>query len=308
MSHPDHTVHIETVAWEQQRETLRNLRGTVFIQEQQVPQDVEWDDQDADATHFLISSDNTPIGCGRLLADGKVGRMAILPEQRRRGIGAQLLAHILEAGKARGLRRLYLHAQTHALPFYEACGFIAQGDIFSEAGIEHQAMEVELNYSGFNQFISGVTYPQPFARLAIELAITADRELRIFSPSLDHDIFDNPDMADALSQLARRSRLSRVRILVTDWRPLVARGHRLVTVAQRLSSIVQIQEISNHPEAPADTFLVRDLNGTLYNPGEADRNGFFEPDSRASARRFIDRFDLLWHKSQPHPELRILGI
>ncbi|MEP5764730.1 MAG: GNAT family N-acetyltransferase, partial [Halieaceae bacterium] len=273
-------VLIEHVSWTVHRETLRSLRGKVFIEEQKVPQEIEWDDHDEDANHFLITLDTLALACGRLLPDGKIGRMAVLPEHRGQGLGRQLLQFIVEHARQNGVKRLYLHAQTHALKFYEDAGFQVYGEEFEEAAIPHAAMEMLIDYSGSDQFITGVGYPEPFATLALELARTARRHLRIYSYRLDPDVFDNGEMVSALTALARRGRFSEIRILISDAKPMAQQGHRLLSLARRLSSTISIRVLTEHPELPDATYLVRDGDGVVFKPDERARPGFYEPDSR----------------------------
>jgi predicted GNAT family N-acyltransferase len=301
-------VSVEVVDWESGRDELRAIRDRVFIEEQGVPSTIEIDDKDANCTHFLLRRNSVALGCARLQEDGKVTRMAVLPEQRGRGLGAALLTAIIEHAKKSGTRRLFLHAQDQAINFYEGAGFKLDGEGFLEADIPHHAMSLDIDFSGAKQFISGVHYPEPFATLAIELAATANRQLRIYSPKLDHAVFDRQAMADAIAALARNSRYSDVRILVCDSEPMVKQGHRLLNLSRRLPSSVHIQTLSEHPNLPDYSFVIRDTNGTIYKPTDNDREGFYEPDSRASAKRFIEQFDELWSRSKPDPELRILGI
>ena len=180
---PDY--QIEQVSWNLHKETLRSIRGKVFIEEQNVPQEIEWDDHDDTATHFLLTHNTVALACGRMLPDGKVGRMAVLKEQRGKGLGRQLLDYIVEHARQHGMSRLHLHAQSHAANFYLDAGFFHYGEPFEEAGIPHVAMEMLIDFSGTDQFISNVSYPQPFSQLAVELALSARRELRIYSAVLD---------------------------------------------------------------------------------------------------------------------------
>ncbi len=153
---------IAEVTWDRQREPLARLRQTVFVEEQSVPEELEWDDQDADAFHVLAKwHDGTPIGCGRMplaaayslslppdLADrigaatpiGKIGRMAVLPDYRRQGVGAALLSTLVNRAKTLGLPLVMLEAQVGALAFYNRYGFTAYGDIYVDAGIDHRKM------------------------------------------------------------------------------------------------------------------------------------------------------------------------
>ncbi len=124
---------------------LAAVRRAVFIVEQGVPEALEWDEHDATATHWLATlADGTPIGCARLLPDGHIGRMAVLPAWRRQGIGRALLDAALMRAQARGDTTAYLSAQIHALDFYRRAGFATRGAPYDEAGIPHIAMQINL--------------------------------------------------------------------------------------------------------------------------------------------------------------------
>jgi predicted GNAT family N-acyltransferase len=299
---------IEVVGWEQYREILDSIRGQVFRDEQQVPEDIEQDGKDEGATHFLLTRETVPLGCGRMLPDGKIGRMAILQQHRGQGLGHQLLDFILEQARHQGIKRLYLHAQTHALDFYLGAGFIPFGDEFEEAGIPHSAMELPVDFHGTGHPVKGLTYPEPFATLALELALTARRSLCIYSQQLDCEVFDSPEMVSAITALARRSRYSDVRMLINDPRPMIKQGHRLLELARRLSSTVHIRVIQEHPELPDATFVLRDNDGTVYKPEERHQTGFYEPDSRAVAQGHIEKFDDLWRWGRVDSGLRLLRL
>ena len=301
-------VRVDEVSWNNEREALSAIREQVFIEEQGVPREIEQDEQDFTATHFLVSLDEEPVGCGRLLPDGRVGRMAVLPEHRDRGLGARLLEHILDHAQGKGVRRLYLHAQLDARSLYERAGFKDTGERIKEADIPHIGMELEIDYRAASRFITGVSWPQPFATLAVALAGEARRHLRIYSHRLDHEVFDNAELVSAMTALVRRGRQSDIRILVNDARPMTARGHRLLQLSRRLSSTISIRVVEDHPELPEATFIVRDNNGILYKPDEPGANGFYEPDSRASSMRFVERFDMLWRWGRDDPRLRRLSL
>jgi len=120
------------------------LRRRVFIEEQGVPEEIELDEDDARAIHALALEDGRPVGCGRMVPHGdyvKIGRMAVVREQRGRGIGRQLLLFLMERARNAGFRRAVLDAQLHAEEFYRRQGFTPVGDIFEEAGIMHRRME-----------------------------------------------------------------------------------------------------------------------------------------------------------------------
>ena len=138
-------VRIEKTTWAEDESALRAVRKTVFMDEQQVPEELEWDGEDETAVHLLArTSAGEVVGCARILRDGHIGRMAVLRQWRQRGIGRALLRQAIVVVTALGCREAFLDAQTHALPFYEQEGFHAQGDVFMDAGIAHRHMRREL--------------------------------------------------------------------------------------------------------------------------------------------------------------------
>ncbi|MFD8421349.1 GNAT family N-acetyltransferase [Streptomyces sp. NPDC059466] len=140
------------------REACFAVRKEVFVAEQGVSEDIEYDAYDAGALHVLaVRDDGTPLGTGRLLHGedavaktggdprvGSLGRLAVAKEARGLGVGVALVGAIEDAARARGLTAVDLHAQTHALGFYERLGYVAYGEEFLDAGIDHRAMRKTL--------------------------------------------------------------------------------------------------------------------------------------------------------------------
>lgn len=132
---------IMETSWARDRERLGEVREAVFMREQGVPAELEWDEFDADAIHLLAKDgQGKAIGTTRLLPDGHLGRMAVVKEWRGRGVGSALLARAIEIAKRQGLRALVLNAQTQAVDFYARYGFTAEGEEFLDAGIPHLRM------------------------------------------------------------------------------------------------------------------------------------------------------------------------
>jgi predicted GNAT family N-acyltransferase len=124
-----------------------DIRRRVFIEEQHVPEEIEMDEDDAHAFHALALLDGTPVGCGRFVAHGdevKIGRMAVLPDLRTKGIGREILLYLMRIARERGCRHAVLHAQMTAEGFYLKNGYVPIGEVFEEAGIAHRRMEREL--------------------------------------------------------------------------------------------------------------------------------------------------------------------
>ncbi|MFF4208328.1 GNAT family N-acetyltransferase [Streptomyces sp. NPDC001796] len=140
------------------REACFEVRKEVFVAEQGVPEDIEYDAYDAGAVHVLaVREDGVPLGAGRLLygeaaaaknggdtSVGSLGRLAVTREARGLGVGAALVRAIEDAARARGLTAVELHAQTQALGFYERLGYTAYGPEFPDAGIPHRSMRRSL--------------------------------------------------------------------------------------------------------------------------------------------------------------------
>ncbi len=139
MSEP--TYRVRLTDWARDAEALRAVRHAVFCVEQGIPAELEWDAVDAECPHALAEDAvGRPIGCGRLLPDGHVGRMAVLAPWRGRGVGGALLAALVDLARERGHGEVRLNAQEHAVPFYARHGFAPVGAPFDEAGIPHRAM------------------------------------------------------------------------------------------------------------------------------------------------------------------------
>lgn len=131
--------------WDTLREGARKVRYEVFVVEQKVPIELEWDDMDAQCVHALMSDESgTPLATGRLLPDGHIGRMAVLEKARGAGLGGRILEALIAAARERGDSAVMLNAQTHAEPFYARFGFERDGEAFMEAGIPHIAMRRHL--------------------------------------------------------------------------------------------------------------------------------------------------------------------
>lgn len=127
------------------------IRFDVFVKEQKVPEEIEIDEYDESAWHALVLGVDKALGTARLVVEeqdlikvGRIGRMAVLTAYRNKGLGLQLLQALVNFGLRQGIFEYYLHAQQSAQSFYEKQGFIAEGEIFEEAGILHQAMRLKI--------------------------------------------------------------------------------------------------------------------------------------------------------------------
>jgi predicted GNAT family N-acyltransferase len=131
--------------WDAQREDAQAIRQEVFVVEQGVPVELEWDEMDAVCVHALARDPRgRALGTGRLLPDGHIGRMAVRKAARGAGVGAAILEALIREAAARGDQEVLLHAQTCAEAFYRRFGFVREGEEFMEAGIPHVRMRRRL--------------------------------------------------------------------------------------------------------------------------------------------------------------------
>ena len=132
---------VKPASWTTDAATLCAIRLKVFVEEQHVPLELEWDGEDERCEHALAyAPDDTPIGTGRLLPGGRIGRLAVIREWRGQGAGSALLEYFLELARRKGFTAVTLHAQTRATAFYARHGFEAHGEEFDDAGIPHVEM------------------------------------------------------------------------------------------------------------------------------------------------------------------------
>lgn len=142
---PHSTYTIRPATWQQDEQALRLIRQQVFIEEQNVPTELEWDGEDESAFH-LLAEDRTgqPVATARMLADGHIGRVAVIAPWRRHGIGTALMQQMIVEAKNREFKKIFLDAQIEAISFYQQLGFQAEGKTFLDAGILHRHMTLAL--------------------------------------------------------------------------------------------------------------------------------------------------------------------
>ena len=303
-------MQIEHVSWNEQKDALRSVRRRVFIEEQGVPEELEWDTDDAGAVHFLARDGKRPAGCLRLLMNGHIGRMAVLPEYRRQHIGSQLL-HAAEQHYLHHLHGRVLHAnvQTHAYRFYWHNGFSPEGDFNTDAGITHIHMSKVLGRSleSGKQFIPG----QDAQRHVLENPCAANGLLHIASQfsvaglsvqcaDLQLPVWHDRDTYQSLTAWLRDSRRRTLQILIPSEYAGIA-DHPLLQWQQRLTSRVQIQVHSSVNQ----NVIVLKPHG--YIDIQRDKTIACFAD-RARAAKELELFNELWRSSQMLREGRRLRL
>ncbi|MEO7478941.1 MAG: GNAT family N-acetyltransferase [Lysobacteraceae bacterium] len=295
---------------------LRRVREPVFVVEQQVPIELEWDALDPICQHVIARDiENQPIGTGRLTPQRKIGRMAVMREWRGRGVGEALLIALIDAARAQRWPDVILHAQVDAIGFYEKYGFIAFDAEFVEAGIRHQAMRLELQ---------PVTERPPFKprldivavesledalRATAEVIAGSRRELCVFSRDLDYTLFAATTTMDALRAFATSSADTNVRVLLLDSLIPTQQNHPWLVLAQRLPSTFAFRACEEeHDRQYPSAFIVGDRGGLYFRPIGGRIEGEASNTSLARARQIIEIFNRMWEHARPCTEFRAIGI
>lgn len=318
---PDIDFRVEPADYHVDLADLRRIREPVFVEEQQVPLAEEWDDLDPRCQHVIArDSEHRPIGTGRLTPEHKIGRMAVLPEWRGRGVGEALLLALVDRARSMGLREVSLNAQVSALGFYERFGFIPYGERFQEAGIEHQAMRLALE--------PGLASPRPAARprgpstksqefegleatLAAvrELVLYARRELLIYTREFEPAVYAHPLVVEAFKDFAVSGRNGSVRFIVQDPMAAQRQPHPLIALAQRLPSVFAMRTPQDQEELQyPSVFVANDSDGYLFRLLGSRYEGDWSPALPGRNRQLREHFQRVWERARPCTELRALGL
>lgn len=310
---------VEPASWQADEEELRAVRERVFVVEQSIPPADEWDDLDSPSRHVLArDAQGRAIGTGRLTPDATIGRIAVLPEWRGRGVGKAIIRVLLEQARLLHLTAVTLHAQAHAIPLYEGFGFHVEGEPFMECGIAHRTMRLELE--PLSTRIAPVLPAKPEARaftiedrlggraVLVDLLADCGHEVALCTRDLDPGLLDAPEVLVQLKRIALSGRHARIRILLQDPRKAVADGNRLVALAQRLPSMIEVRTpVEEQDQQYAAAFLVTDRRAYLYRPLASRHEG--EGSTHAPGRhgQLLSLFDQMWERAVPSEELRQLG-
>ncbi len=319
----DKPFHVQRVSWQNAETDLRILREFVFIKEQNVPPELEWDGKDEKAVHVLARDQKgRGIATARMTADGHIGRMAVLRAWRHRGVGTELLTALVTIARARQLPRVKLDAQLRAIDFYRRLDFEPQGDTFMDADMPHQhmtrtlpPMDVQININDLPKQVLGETRGyidlkglEDNKQVAIHMAKQGQRSLKLFTPNLDPRVFDNEAFIDAVKKIALHNPRSYVSILILDPHEVVSHGHRIVELARRISSHVFINRADEEDHNHVDTFMIVDDVGIIRRAHNDRFEGLAEFNNPGEARLLLKTFNEAWERSQPEPELRRLHL
>ncbi len=136
---------VSLVCWHDGEPLLKSVREAVFINEQGISPELEWDGLDDQCRHALVlSSHGEAIGCGRMMANGHIGRIAVLPKWRKQKVGTAIVEALLDYARTHDYLQVDVDAQVHAVPFYHTFDFVEEGKVFMDAGLPHIKMRCRL--------------------------------------------------------------------------------------------------------------------------------------------------------------------
>jgi len=300
---------------------LRSIREPVFVEEQKVPLEEEWDALDPQCRHVIArDGEHRPIGTGRLTPEHKIGRMAVLKQWRGKGVGEALLRALIDQARSDGLREVTLNSQVDAIGFYEKFGFLPYGERFEEAGIQHQAMRLELEPlapsartaakprgpSQRSEDFEGLEAVLAAVRTLVE---SARREVSVYTRELEPAVYAHPAIVEAFKAFAVSGRGGVARFIIQD--PLQAQSHPhpLLAMAQRLPSSF----VFRTPQDPAElqypsVFVVNDHDGYLFRLLGSRFEGDWSPALPGRSRQLNEHFQRVWERARACTELRSLQI
>jgi predicted GNAT family N-acyltransferase len=310
-SDPDGTgaYRVQAVEYPRAMVELHAIRDAVFVREQQVPPELERDELDPSCLHVVARTlSGEAIGTGRMAPPrpdlpAKIGRMAVLPGWRDRGVGSAMLLTLLRLARQRGWYEVALNAQAPAVDFYLRHDFVPQGARFIEAGIEHQAM---------HRIVAGAfavsTQDDAIATTAA-IVSAARRALCLQLQELDPGVLDAPPVLAALRRFGTAGLGGQARILLRDAAAPQRAQAPLLALAQRLPSAFLFREAVDPVDRDTNAaWIANDVGGyyhrTLGNrvEGEGDLN------APGRSRQLRAEFERAWARSRPVTEYRALGI
>jgi predicted GNAT family N-acyltransferase len=297
-------IEIKEAPWLEFKNELSDIRRRVFIEEQKVSEDLEWEDDSSEAKlcHLLVQCKEQAIACARIALTGsnagKISRMAVLASHRGQNIGKQLLQACVQRGLQHQLDSISLNAQLSAEGFYNKLGFISEGDIFLDAGIEHRHMRFQYSSNALENIFEDKVWR--FERLNdlnqhLSLCIQSSlRNIDILSQNLEHDLYDHLLLAEKLSGFVRSNRHSNVRIILQDGEQLNLRSSEILALARRLSSSIQIRILNEEYGTLNEAFALFDNDRIVYLNNETNCEGFVNYNDRANVKNLKERFQSLW--------------
>ncbi len=313
---------------------IKKIREIVLVHELGLPSALITDDSDANAYHW-VAEDNSGqiVGSVRMSLAGEVSRLVVMSEHRHKGVGQTLLELVLGKAVRFGFVNVKLDALEALADFYEQADFVATGQPFEAHGLMHQAYVRHLetedvhdapikssavsdHYSdsdivyglGADKKLILLRREEDFRNVIIEMTRQASTSIRIYSPVLDHKLFDNEQLVEICSALARRNRYTHIEVLLHDSHRIVKNGHGLLSLSRKLSSSITMKIV--HPELRRlnHEYVLVDGIGIVYRLDYEVFDGYANFNDVTECNRLNRQFTSAWESGLYDPNLRQLRI
>lgn len=307
-------MEISVVSWNEAQLALRHIRQKVFVEEQGVPEDLEWDGNDTHAVHLLGKEGSRPIACARITEGGQLGRVAVLEGYRKNGWGKRILrtaeGYLIDQGKS----KIYLSSQANSYFFYFNRGYRPSDGMFWDANIPHLKMQKILSRTDLAShiFLLGSDNETHHSKLPAASAVwfqlgsnQCRRSIDIELVNLTHPVFNNAFCLENLTAFLRQSNQTQIRILLNKEPPSLSE-HPLLLCQQKLSSRFKIRCIDVlKGKEPQENAILFDTKGYLRFSNQTSDCYFNNP---LAVRRHKQHFELLWENAKDLIEGRKLFI
>jgi predicted GNAT family N-acyltransferase len=310
--------HVEIADWSRasDRNALAHIRLEVFVEELGVPGLLESDEFDADAFHLLARDDaGHAIGTARMTSQHRISRLAVVAAWRGQGVGIALLRQLVDRARSLGWPEIRLDAQIDAVGFYAREGFASTGELFEDGGLLHQSMVRALRPDAVpapplrDSGPLDASHRGAVEHARLQLLASTRHDLAIYVPVLATTMYSSPSESAELRRIATSGRGARIRILLQDAAAAARDGHRLLALAQRLPSVLQIRRpIDEVDLAYRSAYLLNDTGGYLFLPDSEQAQGRAAVADAAAQIPLRQHFDNVWARSARATELSPLDI
>lgn len=313
---------LRKVTWKDACQALSAVRTEVFVKEQNVPVELEMDDADAmdDTHHWLMTnSEGEPIATARMLASGKIGRVAVLKAYRGQHIGNLLMGAIIRFAGESGFMSVYLDSQNSAISFYQKLGFVVEGDEFMDAGIPHHRMTLALSryFSSADEkplkpipfgdrLMQHLDGEESFVAAGITLFNRANRRVRLYSECFESHWLRNPNLVSAATKWLTSHKETRLCILTRASANLKKYPQPLLNLAQRMSSHTEVRAIPQLVAFEHHDFMLADHTRIMLQQANRRPEGLFCLHIPTKGKVLHQAFENAWNQSERINELQRL--
>jgi ribosomal protein S18 acetylase RimI-like enzyme len=273
------------------------------------------------------------IGCIRISMDGQISRLAVMSEHRHKGIGQSLVELATIKAVRLGLPEVRSEALATLDHFYTRAGFTKRGESFDGFGLEHQTYFKATDGEDLHQAPvrtagkdghytdAGITYQlgednnlimlrreEDFRNVILEMTGQALQSIRIYSPLLEHKLFDNLELLEICSALARKNRYTSIEILLYEAHRAVKNGHALLEISRKLPSSIKMKIVHPDYRRLNHEYVLVDSAGVIYRLDHEDFDGYANFSDKTECGRMGRQFQAAWESGLNDPDLRQIRI